>query len=135
MPRERAPIEELRLHSSPSNLKKALKLRARNPDGSPLAKREEVEQLFEDVKAEYAIASDDVRMRGQVLQVTRYTAKGDAYQIEKINPSFSIMRALLNQMSSLARQLAKMEQPRKANDVVPGSVEDLYPELFKEQAS
>jgi hypothetical protein len=129
MPRERSDISALKLASSPSNLRKALKLRAVKP-GETLSKRDELEQLFDAAKSEYEIAADDVRVRGQVLTEYRYTPKGKEYEVEKVNPFFRTMRSLTQQMMTLAKMLSKLDGSKPAEVVIPGSAADRFPELF-----
>jgi hypothetical protein len=130
MPRERSDISALKLASSPSNLRKALKLRTVKPGEVP-SKREELEQLFDAVKNEYEIAADDVRVRGQVLTELRYTPKGKEYEVEKVNPYFRTMRALMQQMTTLAKMLSKLDAPKPSDVAIPGSAADRFPELFQ----
>src|SRR5271156_2482615 len=120
MPQERKNIEDLKLSSSPSNVRKALRLRERKPDGSGITKIEELETLFADAKYEYDLAADDVRIRGSVIESTRYTAKGDRFEIEVINPNFKIMTSLSQRITTLAKMLARLDKP-KSPGVVPGS--------------
>ena len=134
MPREREDISELLVRSTPSNVRKALNLRVTKPEPS-LAKREELEKLFTEARAEYERAADDVRIRGSVITVTKYTSKGKAFDTEVVNPYFKVMRGLAQQMSQLAKLLSKFERA-KTNDVIPGSAAAMFPELFsKEQVS
>jgi hypothetical protein len=135
MPTPRASIEELALHATPQNFKKALHLRATKPEPT-LAKREELEQLFNDAKAEYERVADDVRIRGSVLTVTKFTPKGKSYETEIVNPSYRVMRSLVQQMNTLAAQLTRFDKVKPNTGVVPGSAAAMFPEIFsKEQAS
>jgi hypothetical protein len=134
MPTPRAAVAELQLRSTPSNLERALKLRDKNP-GEVLLKRDELEKLFADCKAEYEIAADDVRIRGSVIQVTKYTSKGKSYSTEVVNPYYRIMRGLTQQIATLARMLSKLDAPKKTEEVAPGSFAALYPDVLEGQPS
>jgi hypothetical protein len=126
MPRERDDIEELLVRSIPSNVRKALKLREK----TLFEKREVLEKLFEDLTHTYERASDDVRIRGSVITVTRFS-NGIPYEAEIVNPYFQIMAKLTAQMSDLAKVLSKFEKSKKAS-VIPGSFEDLFPDIAKD---
>jgi hypothetical protein len=131
MSRPRSDIEALKLASSPSNLKKALNIRA-VPSTEVLTKRAELENLFADLTGEYERAADDVKIRGAWMEVTKYTAKGAAYEVEIVNPAFRVMSKVASQLATIAKMLAQFDKPQKAN-VEPGSARALYPDLFKEE--
>jgi hypothetical protein len=131
MPRERDDIDDLKLRATASNIRKALRNRA-SKSGVP--KREELEQMFADLKQSYELAADDVRIRGAVIEVTRYTGKGTAYTIDNVNPYFRVMTKLSAQLAMIARVLGKLDAP-KSKDVEPGSFEDLFPDIAKEHVS
>ncbi len=133
MPRERDDIADLVVRATPSNLRKALHLRATKPD-TGLAKRDELEKLFTEAKAEYERAADDVRIRGSVITVTKYSSKGKGFETEVVNPYYRVMRGLSQQMATLAKLLSRFDKPKDGAE--PGSAAALFPELFKEgQAS
>ena len=129
MPRELEDITALSLRTTPSNVKKALKLREGQSEMIG-EKREALEKLFADVQHTYDRACDDVRIRGEVLIVTKYTSKGHPYEVEQVNPYLRIQQKATAQLASLASQLAKIGKV-KSKSVVPGSLESLYPELFE----
>jgi hypothetical protein len=128
MPTPRSDLATLSLTSTPSNFKKAKRLRELRPDVK-ISDTTILEQLLADAEREYEIAMGDVADRGTVIENTRYSSKGKAYTTENVNPYFRVASKLSKQIADLKVLLAKLA-PKKAPDVVPGSAADLYPELF-----
>jgi hypothetical protein len=125
MPTPRADIASLRLHSTPSNLKKAERLRAQRPDPQ-MNDPEILQQLLADAQREYEIAMQDVAERGTVIEATRYTSKGKAYTREDINPYFRVASKLATQIRDLKVSLAKFAPKANKN---PNSFEAMFPDV------
>ncbi len=134
MPTPRADIATLELASTPSNFRKALRLREKNPT-LQLTDPEIVEQLLADARREYEIAMSDVAKRGTVIEITRYTSKGKPYTTEELNPYYRVAARLSSHIASLSLMLAKLAPKKNSKDAIPGSAAAIFPDLFKEQAS
>jgi hypothetical protein len=135
MPTPRADISTLEISSTPSNLKKALRLREKNPD-LRLTDPEIVEQLLADSRREYELAMADVDKRGTVIEVARYTSKGKSYTTEELNPYYRVAARLSSHIASLTLMLAKLAPKKNSGAVIPGSAAAIFPELFqREQVS
>ena len=95
----RTSIADLKLSGS-SNLKRALEREALKP----LAKREELESIFSEVKARHIEALADVKKRGAVIWEDRW--KGPKLiRVQVTNPYLKIAQQCERQMSTLAKQL------------------------------
>jgi hypothetical protein len=130
MPTPRSDLATLSLTATPSNFKKAVRLREQNPDPQ-LSDPETIQQLLTDARQQYEIAMTDVQERGTVIEVTRYTSKGKSYTTEELNPYYRVAAKLSSQIAKLTLMLAKLGPKKKTDDVIPGSAQDLYPEIFK----
>lgn len=130
MSRPRASVEHLKLTGAQNSA-----IVARQLEGKPtLSKREDVEQLFADTKLAYELAADDVRVRGTVLSITKYTSKGHPYDVEIINPNYRVMSKASAQLAALAKLLSKFDAtPQNAPE--PGTVAAMFPNLVKERVS
>lgn len=131
MPTPRADLATLSLAATPSNLKKALRLREKSPD-LQLTDPEIIEQLLADARQQYEIAHADVEQRGTVIEVTRYTSKGKLYTREDLNPYHRVAMKLSERISVLTLMLAKLG-PKKDNGPKPGTAAAAFPEIFKDQ--
>lgn len=131
MPTPRAQIDVLALSSTPSNYKKAVRLRENKPD-LHLNDPEIIQQLLNDAREQYEIAHADVEKRGTVIETTRYTSKGKAYEIEELNPYYRVAAKLAGQISRLTLMLARLG-PKKDNGPKPGSAAAMFPEVFETQ--
>ena len=98
----RTPVADLHLQGSP-NLKRALDRGAEKP----LAKRAELEQMFEEVTARRSEALADVKANGMVMLQDKYSARGELYRVRIVNPSLVIAQKCEGQLASLARLLAQ----------------------------
>jgi len=122
----RADIADLRLQGSP-NLKRAL---ARGPLMSP-ARRSQLVALLSDISARRTECLEDVKNRGRVLSVVKYSSKGTGYTTEVVNPNLKIAQQCERQMAALVAQLDR-SGPEPDNRPKPGTAEAMYPELFAE---
>jgi len=130
MANSRASVEYLKLTGAPKSAITSRQLELK----PPLAKRDEVEQLFADAKMAYDLAADDVRVRGAVLTLTRYTSKGVPYEVEGINPNYRVMKSAAAQLTDLAKLLSKFDATPK-DLPKPGTVAAMFPNLVKESVS
>ena len=128
MARPRATVAQLQLKGAQNSQVVA----HMNDKPLHLAKREDLEAMYEQLKRSYRIAAADVEARGEVLTVTRYSSKGARFEVEVLNPYWKIQVKLAVQLSAIAKLLSRYEQP-KSNDTPakPGSARFIAPHLFK----
>jgi len=94
----RASIEDLRLRGD-KNIKRALKYDAKQP----LAKREDLERLYGELKERRADLLREVRREGVVIQVEKSNSRGAIYHATITNPAFTALRATEIQIVNLAK--------------------------------
>jgi len=71
----------------------------------PMEKRAELLGIFRDVSARRGKALADIKKRGAVLTVTKYSAKGNPYEVEIVNPNLRIAQQSERQVVDLAKML------------------------------
>jgi hypothetical protein len=101
-----------------------------------LANRAQLEKVFADLQRSYRIAAADVNLRGEVIEVTRYSSKGTPFTVEVFNPHWKVMTKAATSMAAIAKLLSQYDEP-KSNDAPPkpGSARALAPHLFKPKDS
>lgn len=84
-------------------------------------------------------ANQHVRDEGCIIEQTRATKTGELYTVQVPNPWLKIAQVTEKQLATLmtalgltvsSRDKAKQTPLDKENDIAPGSVYDLYPELL-----
>jgi hypothetical protein len=114
---ERTPIAELKLTGSP-NLRRALRREPKRP--RQLAKREELEELFQEIQARRREALTDVRANGAVIRQEHSNSRGAIYVVRVKNPALAVAENCERQLVQIARVL-------NADDGAPGEPERKSP--------
>jgi len=78
---------------------------AARESAAPMEKREELLAIFKDVSARRAKAMEDVTLRGAILTVTKFSAKGNPYTTEVPNPNLRLAQQSERQLADLAKLL------------------------------
>lgn len=99
--RPRTSVEELELRGS-KNVARAKNL----PPKRTLAKREDIEALYEEVKSRHSLAMSDVKRNGLVVNQEHSNSRGMIYYTKVVNPALKIAQQCEKQMASLARLLS-----------------------------
>ena len=107
MPRPRTPISELEFYRSP-NLARS---KGYAPP-KPLAKRAELEALYEEVKARRDEALADVKKNGLVIEQDKFNGR-KVYLVRVVNPAVTIAAACERQLVSIARLLNSVPEDPK----------------------
>jgi len=123
-------IADIELTGHTGNAARALKQRAENT--ARQEKRAELEKLFADTQEIYDRAIADVRARGEVLTLTRYSSKSIAYTVESVNPFLRIAQKSEAQLAALATILAKFEPVPAKPAAKPGTAEAILAEFSTE---
>jgi hypothetical protein len=124
--RPRAAIEDLKLIGNKGNLKRALT----RPPEKVTAKRAELEEMFETVKARRAEALADIRENGQLIWQDKWSA-GKLIRVRIINPAVKIAQQCERQLASLAKMLTN-DNPDPAKPAEPlTGIEELESMLGK----
>lgn len=98
--RHRTPVEELELRGS-KNVARAKSL----PPKHTLAKRKDIEALYEEVKARRAEAMLDVNKNGLTIRQEHSNSRGMIYYTKVVNPALKIAQQCEKQLTALARLL------------------------------
>ena len=107
MPRRKKTADEIRLAGNTLKVSRA-QLAERESDeraAKPMEKRAELLAIFKDVASRRAKAMKDIRRRGAVLTVTKYSAKGNPYEVEIVNPNLRLAQQSERQLADLAKLL------------------------------
>src|ERR1700740_865784 len=114
MPRPRTPLEELEFYKSP-NLKRALK-RQEAEDAAPaqpLAKHNELVQLYEEIKQRRLDALKDVKENGAVIKQEKFGARGQLVWVKVINPALRIAQSCELQLIKLGKLIGVQRKPKE----------------------
>lgn len=124
-------LNQLKLASHQGNLNSALRREANRP---PVARREELELICDEILERRAAASADIKRRGAIIEVTRYTSTGKPFRTEVTNPNVAIATRAETQLVALSRLLSKFPPPKPP--AAPGTAAAIFsPEELAEIVS
>jgi len=114
VPRRKKTADEIRLAGNTAKLSRAA-LRERESAESrvPPEKIAEAERLYREIFERRETAQADVRKRGAVLSVTKYSAKGNAYQVEVPNPNLRIAQQCERSLIEISKFVTAAKPPEK----------------------
>lgn len=130
MSRPRVSMNEITLRAGAAGIKAALNRRAEKP-GRSLAHRDDLERMYQEVLGRRDAAHQRIVEEGDLITVTKTTAKGDIYQTRVLNPLFRVVNACERTLSQLARLLSSFDDgPKIKEEPAPGSAAAMFPELI-----
>jgi len=131
MGRDRQSLSALALRGS-NNIGKAMKLREEKPN--VLARREELEKIFDDTLEMYTRAVANLKERGEVITVTKFSGKS-SYEVETTNPYLRIAQTSASRLANLAKLLSRFEGVKPDSpsaEPLPGTAGATVPEVFEQ---
>lgn len=107
MPQRKKTAREIQLAGNTRKLSRAQLAEREASDRSarPMEKRSELLAIFKDVSARRKKALADIKKRGAVLTVTKYSAKGNPYEVEIVNHNLRVAQQSERQLADLAKML------------------------------
>ena len=115
--------------STRSNINRAKRTADR---AAAACKRSQLEKLFSTIERRHQKAMKDVEARGEVLQMVRYSARGERYVVEQPNPYLKIAMRCESQLVLISRQLGKYGQMAAEDGPIKGSARDIFGDRLEE---
>ncbi|MHB8410513.1 MAG: hypothetical protein ACYDDI_01040 [Candidatus Acidiferrales bacterium] len=114
MPRRKKTADEIKLTGNTLKLSRAqLAERAATEKSVPPEKIAEAERLYREIFERRDKAQADVRKRGAVLEVTKYSSKGNAYQVEVPNQNLRIAQQCERSLIEISKFLTSAKPPER----------------------